>query len=144
MEPAVEPDCSARLSKPLVLVVDDEPFILRYIERVLQIADYRVITVTTVEEAWKLFQQHQMDIELVLSDVVMPGSVGGLELAEKIHQFVPALPVVFITGALSELDSLSAMMYEKQQLLRKPFSPKELVDFIGSQLRRPSPSGVMR
>jgi two-component system, cell cycle sensor histidine kinase and response regulator CckA len=144
MEPAVEPGCSENLSGPLILVVDDEPFILRYIERVLQLADYRVIPVTTVEEAWKNFEQRQIDIELVLSDLVMPGSVDGLELAEKIHQLEPALPVLFITGALSELDSHSAMMCEKHQLLRKPFSPEQLVDFISARLHRSSPSGVVR
>jgi DNA-binding NtrC family response regulator len=144
MEPAVEPSCAENLSQPLVLVIDDEPFILRYIEHVLQLAEYRVITVTNVEEAWKTFERHQMGIELVISDVVMPGSVDGPQLAEKMHQLVPALPVVFITGAFSELDSRDELMCERQQLLRKPFSPKELVDFVGAQLHGPSPSSVMR
>jgi CheY-like chemotaxis protein len=93
MESTFEPDCSDNLSMPLVLVADDEPLILQYIARVLQSANYRVITVNTVEGAWKIFGRRQPEIELVLTDVVMPGSVDGMDLADRIHQLDPRLPV---------------------------------------------------
>jgi two-component system, cell cycle sensor histidine kinase and response regulator CckA len=136
MERAVQPRCSHNLSHPLILVADDEPFILQYIERVLQVANYRVITANRVEDAWKILERHQSEIELVLTDIVMPGSMDGLELADKIHQFAPGLPVLFITGALSELDPCGAAMVEKQLLLRKPFFPNQLVEFVGAQTHR--------
>jgi DNA-binding response OmpR family regulator len=144
MERTVEPAYSNSLSKPLVLVADDEPSILQYIEHVLQLANYRVITVTTVEEAWKIFERQQPEIELVLTDIVMPGSVDGMDLAEKIRQLDPSLPVSFITGALSESDPRTALMVEEQQVLRKPFFPKQLVDFVGAQLDKQSSSGLAR
>jgi DNA-binding response OmpR family regulator len=144
MERTVEPAYSNSLSKPLVLVADDEPSILQYIEHVLRLANYRVITVTTVEEAWKIFERQQPEIELVLTDIVMPGSVDGMDLAEKIRQIDPSLPVSFITGALSESDPRTALMVEKQQVLRKPFFPKQLVDFVGAQIQRQSSSGLAR
>jgi CheY-like chemotaxis protein len=130
--------------KPLILVADDEPSILQYIEHVLHLADYRVVTATTVEEAWKILQRQQTEIELVLTDIVMPGSIDGQKLAERIHQLDPSLRVSFITGALSETDPRTAMMVEKQLLLRKPFFPKELIDFVGAQLHRESSSGLAR
>ena len=144
MKRAVEPVCSENLGQPLILVVDDEPFILKYIEHVLQLANYRVVTATTVEEAWKILEGQQHKIELVLTDVVMPGSVDGEEFAERLHQLEPGLPVLFITGALSETDPRTMMMVEKQQLLRKPFFPKQLIDFVGAQLHKESSSGVAR
>ena len=144
MERTVEPAYSNSLSKPLVLVADDEPSILQYIEHVLQLANYRVITVTTVEEAWKIFERQQPEIELVLTDIVMPGSVDGMDLAEKVRQIDPSLPVSFITGALSESDPRTALMVEEQQVLRKPFFPQQLVDFVGAQLDKQSPSGLAR
>jgi DNA-binding response OmpR family regulator len=144
MERTVEPAYSNSLSKPLVLVADDEPSILQYIEHVLRLANYRVITVTTVEEAWKIFERQQPEIELVLTDIVMPGSVDGMDLAEKIRQIDPSLPVSFITGALSESDPRTALMVEEQQVLRKPFFPQQLVDFVGAQLDKQSPSGLAR
>jgi DNA-binding response OmpR family regulator len=142
MESTFEPDCSDNLSMPLVLVADDEPLILQYIARVLQSANYRVITVNTVEGAWKIFGRRQPEIELVLTDVVMPGSVDGMDLADRIHQLDPSLPVLFITGGLSESDPRTALMVEKQLVLRKPFFPKQLVDFVGAQIHRQSSSGL--
>jgi CheY-like chemotaxis protein len=144
MARAVQPGCSRNLNQPLILVADDEPFILQYIERVLQLANYGVITAATVEDAWKILEQRQSEIELVLTDIVMPGRVDGLELAEKIHQLAPGLPVLFITGALSESDPRAAVMVEKQLLLRKPFFPKQLVEFVGAQMHREPSSRVAR
>jgi CheY-like chemotaxis protein len=57
----------------------------------------------------------------VLTDVVMPGSIDGLELAAKIHQVDPSLPVLFVTGALPEGDARAVGIVEKELLLRKPF-----------------------
>jgi DNA-binding response OmpR family regulator len=73
----------------------------------------------------------------------MPGSIDGLELAERIHQLDPDLPVLFISGALSEVDPRTAKIAEKQLLLRKPFYPKQLVDFVHLHLRGTS-SGIVR
>ena len=112
MEHQEESGCGENLGKPLILVTDDEPSILQYIEHVLRVANYRVITATTVEEAWEILQSHQGEIELVLTDIVMPGSIDGQDLAKRIHHLEPALPVVFITGALSETDDRTAMMVE--------------------------------
>ena len=143
MENMAESGYGEHSGKPLILVADDEPSILQYIEHVLQVASYRVITATTVEEAWKIVQRQHGEIELVLTDIVMPGSIDGQDLAKRIQQLDPALPVVFITGALSETDDRAAMV-EKQLLLRKPFFPQQLIDFVGAQLHRESPSGVAR
>jgi CheY-like chemotaxis protein len=130
-------------SRPLILVADDEPFILEYIKHVLQLADYDVVTANSVEEAWAILGRQQPEVELVLSDIVMPGSIDGLELAERIHQLDPDLPVLFISGALSEVDPRTAQIAEKQLLLRKPFYPKQLVDFVRTHLRGTS-SGIVR
>src|ERR1700757_5410184 len=110
MENMVESGCGENSSKPLILGADDEPSILQYIEHVLQVANYRVITVTTVEEAWKIVQRQQTEIELVLTDIVMPGSIDRQDLAKRIQQLDSTLPVVFITGGLSETDDRTAMM----------------------------------
>ncbi|HYZ73993.1 MAG TPA: response regulator, partial [Chthoniobacterales bacterium] len=77
--------CGQNSGKPLILVADDEPSILQYIEHVLQVANYRVVTATTVEEAWKIVQRQQTEIELVLTDIVMPGAIDGQDLAKRIQ-----------------------------------------------------------
>ena len=142
MEDTLELGRPENSGNPLILVADDEPFILQYIEHVLQLADYRVVTATTVEEAWKIVQRLQTQIELVLTDIIMPGAIDGQKLAERIRRLDPGLRVSFVTGALSETDPRTTMMVEKQLLLRKPFFPKELIDFVGAQLHRESSSGL--
>ena len=130
-------------SRRVILVADDEPFILRYITHVLQLASYDVITASRVEEAWTILERQHSEIDLVLTDIVMPGSIDGPELAERIHQLDQDLPVRFVTGAWSESDPRTAEMAEKQLVLMKPFYPKQLVDFVGAQLRGVS-SGIVR
>jgi CheY-like chemotaxis protein len=100
-------------------VADDEPSILQYVKHVLQLANYKVITTTSVDEALAILKRQLPEIELVLTDIVMPRSVDGLELAARLHQLNPDLPLLFITGALSESDPRTARLVEKQLLLRE-------------------------
>ena len=60
----------------------------------------------------------------------------GLELAAKIHQVDPSLPVLFVTGALPEGDARTVGIVEKELLVRKPFSPKQLIDLVEARIRR--------
>ncbi|HYZ71857.1 MAG TPA: hypothetical protein VE641_02185, partial [Chthoniobacterales bacterium] len=61
-----------------------------------------------------------------------PGSINGLTLAGKIRQRDRKRPVLFMTGALPENDEYAAELTRKRLLLRKPFSPKGLIEFIDS------------
>jgi CheY-like chemotaxis protein len=121
---------------PMIIVVDDEPDILRYIREILQHVNYEVITATSGDQAWALFEEHQPEIEIVLTDVVMPGSIDGLELAAKIHQVDPSLPVLFVTGMLPKGDALAVGIVERELLVRKPFSPRQLIDLVEARIRR--------
>jgi CheY-like chemotaxis protein len=121
---------------PMIIVVDDEPDILQYIREILCHVNYEVIVATSGDQAWTLFEEHQPEIDMVLTDVVMPGSVDGLELAAKIHQVDPSLPVLFVTGALPEGDARTVGIVEKELLVRKPFSPKQLIDLVEARIRR--------
>lgn len=113
-----------------ILVVDDEIPILHCVRRILEISNYTVITSPSGEQAWETMERGQVKVDLVLTDVVMPGSIDGLTLAAKIRQREPALPVLFLTGALLEDAECAAEIATKKLLLRKPFSPKQLVEFI--------------
>ena len=117
-----------------ILVVDDEPGILNLIQRVLKNVGYNVITSRSGDRAWEVFKQGQTKIDLVLTDMVMPGSMDGFTLADNARRKYAKLPVLFMTGAVPESDEKAAAMIKKRLLLRKPFSPKELVEFIDSHL----------
>jgi CheY-like chemotaxis protein len=115
----------------MILVVDDEPFILQYVGQVLRQANYKVATAGNGDKAWSILEKQE--IHLVLTDIVMPGSMDGLELADKIHGSNPNIPVLFITGVVPEWDDRTAELVKNESLLRKPFFPKQLLDFIGAR-----------
>ena len=76
-------------------------------------------------------------IDLVLSDVMMPGSMDGLGLARWLNQQHPDLPVVLCSGYMLEPERLQSLRVE---FLRKPYGLSELVDAIRRALQRPRSS----
>ena len=119
-----------------ILVVDDEPSILNCVRRVLEHANYNVITSPSGNQAWEIVEQGRPKIDVVLTDIVMPGSIDGLTLAAKIRRREPNLQLLFMTGALPEDEESAAQLVKKRLLLRKPFFPKQLVEFVDSHFFR--------
>ena len=117
-----------------ILVVDDEPGILQIVKRVLRQANYTVIPSRDGDEAWNILERNRPSIDLVLTDIVMPGPIDGIVLANKIRQKYQNLSVLFMTGSLPERDNFATGMARDRRLLRKPFSPRELLEFIDSHL----------
>jgi CheY-like chemotaxis protein len=113
-----------------ILVVDDEISILQCVRQILEFFNYTVTTSPSGDQAWEAIERGQVKTDLVLTDIVMPGSIDGLTLAAKIRQREQTLPVLFLTGAILEDAGYAAEIAGKKLLLRKPFSPKQLVDFI--------------
>jgi DNA-binding response OmpR family regulator len=120
-----------------ILVVDDDPPILQAVRRVLEQADYVVLTSPSGDHAWNLVKRGHARVDLVLTDIVMPGSLDGFALAVKVRQRELKPPVLFMTGALPEDDESAAEIAKKGLMLRKPFSPKQLLEFIDSHLFGP-------
>ena len=80
-----------------ILVVDDEPFIVHYVRQVLQRSNYGAVTANTAKQAWTIFEQREVRVGLLLTDIVMPGSMDGLDLAAKIRQVERTFPILFMT-----------------------------------------------
>jgi DNA-binding response OmpR family regulator len=117
-----------------ILVVDDDAPILHCVRRILEQANYIVLTSRSGDHAWNVIDRGQTRVDLVLTDIVMPGSIDGLTLAAKIRQRELKLPVLFMTGVLPEGAEDLAEITREKLLLRKPFSPKQLVEFINSHI----------
>ncbi len=125
---------------PTVLIVDDEEFLLEYVRIVLLRAGFTVLTARTGEEAWQLILNSQNEIRLVLTDIVMPSSFDGFELADRVHRRQPDLPVLFMTGAPLEDSSSADGLVSKRMLLRKPFDPGQLLAIVRKNLEAASAS----
>ena len=126
-----DPTNSARV----VLVVDDELFLLEYVRLVLVRSGFRVMTANTGEEAWQLISNPEYPISLVLTDVVIPGSFDGFELAERIRRRQLGIPVLFMTGALQPENSNSDSPDSKRVFLQKPFGPDQLIAIVRESLK---------
>jgi two-component system OmpR family response regulator len=121
-----------------ILVVDDEQFILEYVRTVLLRFGFKVLTAQTGEAAWRQIQDNQNEVHLVLTDIVMPDSFDGFELADRVRRRQLELPVLFMTGgALLDHPSADALI-SKRLLLRKPFDPEQLLSIVRENLEAAS------
>ena len=117
-----------------ILVVDDEDFLLEYVRIVLVRAGYTVLTATNGEEAWNLIAENRHEIRLLLTDIVMPDSFDGFELAERVRKHQPDLPVLLMTGAALHNHPAREVITRQRKLLRKPFFPDQLLTIVREHL----------
>lgn len=107
-----------------VLLVEDENSVRRLLTQILRMRGYQVIEASNGEQALEVFRERSDEIQLVLTDVIMP-KMGGGELAEKLLAMRPDLHLVFMSGYPdSQLSGLAAL--SGRQFLRKPLTPDAL------------------
>jgi two-component system KDP operon response regulator KdpE len=119
-----------REKKQLVLVVDDEPKVLRFVQIDLKVHGFDVITTTSGEEALELIKSKKPDI--VLMDIIMPG-MDGFEVLKKLRDF-SQLPIIVFSASVTNRDE--AMRLSASDFMAKPFRPDEMVRRIESLLNR--------
>ena len=107
-----------------ILLVDDEPGMLRYIKTLLEVDEYKVETATTGEEALQKIEGG-LAPDLILLDVLMPG-IDGIETLEKLRQKQPNLKVVMLSCVNDTRKVVQAMRLGAQDYLTKPFQKAEL------------------
>jgi putative two-component system response regulator len=116
-----------------ILVIDDEDVIRMLVMEILEAAGHDVTGAHSAERALELLDQ--LDFELVVSDVVMPG-LSGIELLEEVNARRASLPVVLVTGA-GTYDTLSqALTRGAAGLVTKPFAHADLQAAVGDALER--------
>ncbi len=147
---AEELDADARAPEPMpfsagpdsggetVLVVEDEERIRGLLDAVLGDSGYRVLMAANGKEALELAAQHDNQIDLLLTDVVMP-RMGGAELADQLESSAPDLRVLFMSGYSEEIVERQ-LIVGNRVLLERPFTIVELLDTVRSALTRPAGS----
>ncbi len=119
-----------------VLVVEDEEALRQYATRVLEKKGYTVLSASTGEEALKIVHAHTGAIDLVLSDVVMPG-MGGQELRQHLLHTSAATPVVFMSGYTDDEMQRRGAMSQDMRVIEKPFTADELTTAVHDALEIP-------
>jgi len=107
-----------------VLLVEDDATVRQLTARVLSMNGYSVLQAVDPNQAVRLWERHRDEIDLLLTDLVMPGK-SGCELAALVRESAPSLPVLYMSGYSADLFDSPAMQVDAE-LLRKPFSPQLL------------------
>jgi two-component system cell cycle sensor histidine kinase/response regulator CckA len=118
-----------------ILIVDDEKIVRKLIRVVLKgFGDVVFLEANDATEALKIAREHCGPIDLLVSDIVMPGRMNGAEMAVQMSQSRPEMRVVLMSGYTPE----ALTMKPDWQFIQKPFGAPEIRERIGSILDRQS------
>ncbi len=126
--------------KPLILVVDDEKHMVRFVRMNLELEGFRVVEAYNGMEAIDAVKRFMPD--LVVMDVAMP-LLDGFEALRHIREF-SSVPVILLTVKGEEEDRIKGLDLGADDYVTKPFSPRELVSRIKAVLRRVGPYSQAR
>jgi CheY-like chemotaxis protein len=112
-----------------ILLVEDDEAVRSLTRHVLENFGYRVLVATSGREALDLWEAGTRDFNLLLTDIIMPQGVSGIELAEQLCAQRPGLKVIYMSGyggdAVAEKGCMDGRL--KHRLLQKPFRSQELI-----------------
>lgn len=117
--------------KPHILVIDDEEGICKAVRMFLEQVGYRVSTVVSAEAAWQLLGTDDPDV--ILTDVMMPGE-DGLSFLARVHQQLPDVPVVIMTGYARLQTAVDAISHGAFDFIEKPFDFSYMCTVVGKAL----------
>jgi PAS domain S-box-containing protein len=121
----------------VILVVEDEPDVRRMAERILTKGGYAVLSTGGGEEALEACGQAEQSIQLMLTDVIMPGMLG-TELVEQVKKIRPEIGVVFMSGYSHQVLAPNALAEQNgTAFIEKPFSAGELLRTVRRLLDGP-------
>jgi two-component system, cell cycle sensor histidine kinase and response regulator CckA len=109
-----------------LLLVEDEAPVRESVRRLLEWHGYTVIEARNGADALEIYEGDQQGIDLVLTDLVMPG-MGGHELVERLRARQPDLPVVFMSGYADKGMTSNSVLRKDTAYLEKPFTVELLV-----------------
>jgi PAS domain S-box-containing protein len=145
--PVKAPDRSVNHAEPLrgsesILLVEDEEPVRKLTRRVLETFGYHVVEAASGREALELPSSQLAQMQLLLTDVIMPGGITGRELAERLTGQYPSLQVVFTSGYSGEVlgHDTEIMQRNKVRFLAKPCSPRQILTAIRNCLDQAWPA----
>jgi len=133
-----QPDAARPRGEATILLVEDEQALREVTVRILSGGGYRVIAAADGREALALAEAHAGEIDLLLSDVVMP-YLHGPQLAERIQRARPSIRVLFMSGFAQPILDSGGHMEDGSTLIEKPFSGPALLVKVAQVLERKAP-----
>jgi signal transduction histidine kinase len=133
----VEPLPPVPLGQETILVVEDDLPVQKLVVASLKRLGYRVLAADNGAAALRCWNEHSDEIALLLTDMVMPQGMTGLELAERLRQLKPGLKVILSTGYSHDMARLNALKDRGMVLLTKPYEVRTLATTVRECLDQP-------
>ena len=127
------------MSGERILIIEDDPSILRGLDLNLSMEGYKLRTATDGEEGLRIARTERPDLLIV--DVMLP-RLGGLELIRELRKEDPDMPILILSAKGQEADKVAGLALGADDYVVKPFGLKELLARIGAALRRRRASGA--
>ncbi|HEY1793265.1 MAG TPA: response regulator [Opitutaceae bacterium] len=116
--------------KGTILLVEDETNVREFAAAVLQQDGYTLLQSKSGENAVEVWKWHSARIDALVTDVVLPGELSGIQLAERLQREKPALRVVLATGYSRDSVAPQAKDGKNQFVLSKPYTPRALLQAV--------------
>lgn len=121
----------------LLMIVEDETSVRTILRILLERAGYRVLECASGAAALELWSKHRAEIKLLITDMVMPGAFGGVQLAQKLLKEQPGLKVIITSGYSSTLSRDRKKFDVEIAFIPKPFERKNVLRIVRAQLDSP-------
>jgi len=134
-EPAADPEQGdtqfhARKGTETILVVEDERDLRDIVTRTLNLNGYRVFQAVDGQNALQIWAEYKNEIDLLFTDIIMPGGINGRELAEQLWAEKPGLKTIFSSGYGADALGKNFKLDPKLNFLQKPYLPQTLSRLI--------------
>jgi CheY-like chemotaxis protein len=113
------------------LLVEDEPTVREHMSHLLSHHGYRVHQAGSGNAALEVWKTHRHGIDLLITDMVMPGDFTGRELATVLRSDKPGLKVIYCSGYTDEVLGADSLLRDSVNFINKPFEFHQLLDAIG-------------
>jgi two-component system cell cycle sensor histidine kinase/response regulator CckA len=121
-----------------ILVVDDEALVRSLARDILLGAGYRVLEAEDGERALRVAEEYPGAIDVLLTDVVLPG-INGKELAARLTALRPDTKMIFMSGRAAEVVSETGVLIPVDTFLAKPFTVERLLNKVRERIENRSP-----
>jgi PAS domain S-box-containing protein len=119
-----------------ILLAEDDPSVRALIQATLVRHGYTVLEAASGADALLIWADKRDRIDMLLTDLVMPGGVSGQQLAERLHTERPSLPVVYTSGYSAEIAGRELSLNPGENFVQKPFPPFQLLDIVRRSLQQ--------
>jgi DNA-binding NtrC family response regulator len=117
-----------------ILIVEDEVSVRKLVTRFLTLSGYQVLAADGPCAALEIWAEHQDEVALLLTDVIMPGALSGRALAARLQAERPALKVLYTSGYSAESLIDDGLLGDEIHFLQKPYRPEQLLEIVRAVL----------